>query len=271
MRWQSLSQQAIKARAAFNHCHWQQWKHPRANNYILYWYMYIINMYVRCVYMYSAMHIVLDIQRGSSQCATLFICATSIYGSWIRETKRIQIRIRISIRIRNSQFNFNCHRFGGDWWQFKQLRRNLCYTICAMTTNTHEVFRFAKLFLWRRRQRFLIPFSAIACPPLSHATTLVSHLKWTQIVCVRFIDAHPSDTTAFDQARRRWQRRRRRTCLSALCMTVCVCVCPTQPASLSAENTYLNVNRFWTPTVAAIPADPADSLVLLPLCSLQPR
>lgn len=47
----------------------------------------------------------------------------------------------------NSQFNFNCHRFGGDWWQFKQLRRNLCYTICAMTTNTHEVFRFAKLFL----------------------------------------------------------------------------------------------------------------------------
>lgn len=52
--------------------------------------------------MYSAMHIVLDIQRGSSQCATLFICATSIYGSWIRETKRIQIRIRISIRIRNS-------------------------------------------------------------------------------------------------------------------------------------------------------------------------
>lgn len=102
MRWQSLSQQAIKARAAFNHCHWQQWKHPRANNYILYWYMYIINMYVRCVYMYSAMHIVLDIQRGSSQCATLFICATSIYGSWIRETKRIQKRIRISIRVRNS-------------------------------------------------------------------------------------------------------------------------------------------------------------------------
>lgn len=59
--------------------------------------------------------------------------------------------------------------------------------------------------------------------PLSPATSLVSHLKWTQIVCVRFIDAHPSDTTAFDQARRRWQRRRRRTCLSALCMTVCVC------------------------------------------------
>lgn len=48
------------------------------------------------------MDIVLDIQRGSSQCATLFICATSIYGSWIRETKRIQIGIRIWIRIRNS-------------------------------------------------------------------------------------------------------------------------------------------------------------------------
>lgn len=180
MRWQSLSQQAIKARAAFNHCHWQQWKHPRANNYILYWYMYIINMYVRCVYMYWAMHIVLDIQRGSSQCATLFICATSIYGSWIRETKRIQMRIRISIRIRNSQFNFNCHRFGGDWWQFKQLRRNLCYTICAMTTNTHEVFRFAKLFLWRRRQRFLIPFSAIACPPPS-PPLLPSFPIWSEL------------------------------------------------------------------------------------------
>lgn len=63
----------------------------------------------------------------------------------------------------NSNSNSTSIRvIGGDWWPFKQLRRNLCYTICAMTTNTHEVFRFAKLFLWRRRQRFLIRFSAIA-------------------------------------------------------------------------------------------------------------
>lgn len=230
-------------------------------------------MYVRWVYMYvfSYAYSAGYSKRKLSVCHIIHMCNFNLR---LMNTRNEAHPNTYSNLNSNSQFNFNCHRFGGDWWQFKQLRRNLCYTICAMTTNTHEVFRFAKLFLWRRRQRFLIPFSAIALPPLPPATSLVSHLKWTQIVCVRFIDAHPSDTTAFDQARRRWQRRRRRrTCLSALCLNVCVrvCVCPTQPASLSAENTYLNVNRFWTPTVAAIPADPPDSLVLLPVCSLQPR
>lgn len=84
----------------------------------------------------------------------------------------------------NSNSTSTATDFGGvgvDWWQFKQLRRNLCYTICAMTTNTHEVFRFAKLFLWRRLLRFLIRFSAIAdiSPrPLSHPIGIWSELKW---------------------------------------------------------------------------------------------
>lgn len=214
------------------------------------------------------MHIVLDIQGGSSQCATLFICATSIYGSWIRETKRIQIRIRIS------EFEFAIQlqlppilgATGGN--------SNNCAAIYAIQfvrwpQTLTKFFDLQNYFYDGAGNDCWYHFRQLPSPlPLTLPTPIDWHLKWTQIVCVRFIDAHPSDTTAFDQARR-WQRRRR-TCLSALCMTVCVCVCPTQPAGLSAENTYLNVNRFWMPTVAAIPADLAVSCAP-PACRLQPR
>lgn len=75
-------------------------------------------------------------------------------------------------------------------------------------------------FWYDFRQLLKFPLS-----PLFLSLSPDCHLKWTQIVCVRFIDAHPSDTTAFDQVRRHRRRRRRRTCLSSLCMTLSVCAC----------------------------------------------
>lgn len=119
-------------------------------------------MYVRCVYVFSYAYSAGYSKRKLSVCHIIHMCNFNLRLMNTRNEAHPNTNSNLNS---NSQFNFNCHRFGGDWWQFKQLRRNLCYTICAMTTNTHEVFRFAKLFLWRRRQRFLIPFSAIASPP----------------------------------------------------------------------------------------------------------
>lgn len=150
------------------------------------------------------------------------------------------MRIRIWVRIRSQsqfeyQFNFNCHRFWGGGGRLVAIQtiapQFMLYNLCDDHKHSRSFSICKTIFMTAPATISDTIFGNCGHFPV---TPLAPdwHLKWTQMVCVRFIDAHPSDTTAFDQVRRKRRRRwRQRTCLSALCMTLYLCVCVSHSTS----------------------------------------
>lgn len=206
------------------------------------------------------------------------------------------MRIRIWVRIRSKsqfefQFNFNCHRFRGDRGRGQGrlvaiqtiAPQFMLYNLCDDHKHSRSFSICKTIFMTAPATISTIRFSAIAeISPLPSLSLSISRLAfevnsnslrtlyWR--TSIRYNRIWPSETPSTTPTTTTTHMFK---CImyDSLCVCVCVrmCVCPTQPAGLSAENTYLNANRFWLPTVPAAPAAPADSSSARPVCRLQPR